>query len=73
MKKYYQAVMVMAHGSSKHYSTLFNSFEEAKEWVDNELYDEKKYEYLGHIEISTSILDENDLIHRKEINYYYEW
>lgn len=73
MKKYYQAVMVMAHGMSKHYSPLFNSPQETIEWVNNEMNDEKKYEYLGHIERYTTTYNDDDLIVERKIKYYYEW
>ena len=51
----------------------FETLEDAKEFITDELKNEKAYKYLAHIEIMEHIMDERGLTLEKNIRYYYEW
>lgn len=51
----------------------FDTLKEAKEFITEELKNEEKYEYLGHIEIMEHIMNKYGQALEKNIKYYYEW
>lgn len=72
MKRYYQAIMVMGNGISDYQSPIMKTLQKVREWVNKELDDNVKYEYLAHIEINSIVWGDKFPI-SKTTKYYYEW
>lgn len=74
MKKYYQASMIIADNEmTKYLSPSFKTLQKVKEWINNEISDENKYEYLARIEIDAITSNDYGFIISKNTKYYYEW